>query len=649
MPLLLLGLVAEYSPAQARSNTYSVSGEVLDNEGHSLPEAEVFVIRLDQKAYQKEKMRLSASWPERILSRRAPRFPRPPPPDWKRLLNESSGKVTRRKTKMDSRGRFQVKELTSGAYRIVATYPGYCACVRVIWLSDEQPHHKLNLEVTPGCTHLGHLKTDDGKPVEGARIWTLTMGEESAIKSDSRGFFPLRGMADVGEYVHVTAKDHPPASYFIGPDRVTQLHAVEITLTTPRNVSGMVIKDGAPVRGAEIVVDGRVKTSSDSRGRFVIEKVAWETVSIKAQTEGYASACSILNLQSDPLENIQLELVPNGSLRVTVTDEDGKPVGNAAVKAFRLRSGESWKATTNANGVATIESLSVGKIHVMAEAPGRLREGAHEAEIKSGQTVWSKLALVQGFEHSVRVRLANGDPAPPGIAVILKGAPVGRKYTGRDGTARFELVPAGQYKIVTRHNKFLEGTGETEVPGPPAEVQLPRAGSISGQVLDERHRPVKRVTIIAERDRDNPSRLSAWRKQTTQTDSNGRFILEPLEFGKWQIRTDSLRYHPTSPIFAETGERKLSIRVVSKVNIRGRVVDSRGKPVPMALVFIQTLEGKRLSDNSIRTDQKARFHIPDLKPGCYLLRAGTLFLQDKAVRACTGSRPIDLVFDKNPD
>ena len=288
-------------------------------------------------------------------------------------------------------------------------------------------------------------------PLEGARV--ILDGLPTDAVTDRRGRFEFR---DVPAGTYVISFFHPlldslrlsaPAYRFDVPARgrgdvalaVPGFARVSNYLcgapqdTTTTLVLGRVrrAEDGAPLAGAEARaawyeyslgggerlerVDRAVTARSDSAGEFVLCGVPNDIeVAVQVLAEGQESGPLDLTRRSAivPMEVRVAARPGTGRLRVTVTDERGRPVANA-VAGVR---GTERSSTTDGRGVAVIDSVPVGSRTIAVRSIGRAPATRLVAVAPAGETgVAVVLSQVAALLPEVRVRGVRADPTIAGF------------------------------------------------------------------------------------------------------------------------------------------------------------------------------------------------------------------------------------------
>lgn len=236
-----------------------------------------------------------------------------------------------------------------------------------------------------------------GNPVENARVTLSKRGAPAAQgQTDARGSFST----DV-----IEAGDYEVSVFRTGYLRTTETVAIrgdqEVNVTIEKAsvlVTFRVVDDhtnpASPVEGARIPVErvGSTLRTNDN-GENSVQVPVNSAFSVTVTKDGYESATKQIRVGETPTEvrfviskepalhvsTANERIVVGESVRVTVTDEYGEPVGNAVVTLDG-----SQVATTNEDGVADVTIDSEGDHEIAASAEGLQSEPATVRGVEEG-------------------------------------------------------------------------------------------------------------------------------------------------------------------------------------------------------------------------------------------------------------------------
>jgi protocatechuate 3,4-dioxygenase beta subunit len=240
----------------------------------------------------------------------------------------------------------------------------------------------------------GTVTTADGEPVPGAfvtaQIDGVTVTNDlkgvATARTDAAGLYKAGGLEDGIYRVTVTADGYAP----------TERAAVEISPATPAVIVDLVLRPGRLLRGRVIDPGGNVVQGamvyvtaagsasmammpaiSDVQGRFETHVPSDDPVGILVFASGWAPTS--LRGVSTNTESLEVRVSRGGSVRVTVTRQNGAPASGVQVRC--LPTDPSIAATasfnfrlprpTDANGVTVVDLLAPGQYEVaVPERPG---------------------------------------------------------------------------------------------------------------------------------------------------------------------------------------------------------------------------------------------------------------------------------------
>jgi RNA polymerase sigma factor (sigma-70 family) len=408
----------------------------------------------------------------------------------------------------------------------------------------------------------------------------------------------------------------------------------------PLRLEGQVIDDkDAPVAHALVAIDSNpprvVETEAD--GGFVFEDLIPRDYRLEATAgDGYAGPAR-LRLGEKP-EPVTLRLRHGGTIEVAITDKrGGAPVNGAEVE---LRSTLTWKASTNADGIATLRGVGATWAPLAVRATG-FAPAAMMLSTTGEGTERVALALANGAAISGRIVDEKGKPVG-GARVVATSAseplPVidprrDGVLAGRDGTFTIPSVAAGTWRITATHGEFAPQTsvpltvdGEHAKTG--IDLVLTGGGVVRGVVKDKAGNPVAAadVRVVARG-------YVFWRmRRQTFTDASGAFAITGLERREVEVvaqhESGSSAIVPADLVAKRTQELALVLDIGGA--IEGTVVDTAGAPIGDAQVVAEPDWNGGTADRAawgVRgiqeavTDQAGTFRFPGLPDGTYRVRA----------------------------
>jgi len=456
-----------------------------------------------------------------------------------------------------------------------------------------------------------------------------------------------------------------------------------ITLEPGLTCSGTVTdaKTGAPIEGALLVVDSAFAFMSpaksrspeqcitDANGQYVFTNVGASPNQARVLTvsaPGYATQVyhnfTLTTVGETPVrfrnqrpearaEGRQQDfaLEPGMVIAGRVVSPEQRGVGGVEIEALSQSGTLSSRGTTTSrgNGEFLIEGLAEGlyavrvtPTHYDAPALQRVEAGTTDVVIElfeqatvTGKVVDPAGQPVSNFE--VRARVANEVNKAFG-AITAKDSVRG----SRSGTFTLKGIPEGSYVIEASADGYAASFSDTitatqGLVTSDVVVRLTRGGSLSGVILDGYSRAPVVGARISTQDNDwiegdfwemfGAMEPSATTKTKVRTDENGRFEIDLMTPGLYQVQVDAHGYSPLTvkDIQIVEGQNiELPVQVIIRgATIRGVVLGPRKTPQAGASVQLapadQVLQGNR----TVRCDGDGRYLIDNVRPGTYQLSA----------------------------
>jgi protocatechuate 3,4-dioxygenase beta subunit len=515
---------------------------------------------------------------------------------------------------------------------------------------------KVELELGTGVALKGKV-TIDGVPVP-ANAWV------TAIHGEQSRFFDVLTLADgtfsigplpVGRYSLVAGSPGALAGHeHVRKDSPTE--GLDISLYTPRSISGTVELDGRPAGGVRVTMNGNHReseavTSGDGFFKFTeLRPGDHEVAAIKGTLR--ADAKVEIDTKGNPKPAV-LQLVEGARFSGTVRSADG-PVASARVKVFSL--GLEAETKSGADGRFELNCFAGKGANLGVKADGFV-EHRQNVDLVAGEE--TTVAIVLAAEATIAGRVTDEDGAPIAAADIGAMAPAGSEpqepeeeydtsaktlWAKSDDAGMFVVkkLKAGDYRLVVSHREHVPAETSARAPASGVQVQLKSGLALNGEVVNEAGKPVIALVQIWFDDDRRP-------RTSNETNSNaeGKFRARGLVAGKQWIRASSKEGEVTQEIEI-SATREASIRLVLKafLSISGTVVDTDGKPLGDINVM------GRSSENSARAKSKegtGAFELLELKAGDYTLGAYSQKHEPVAADAApvkAGTKGVKLVMKK---
>ncbi len=627
----LSGIVLRLTPLS------SISGTVMDTTNNPVADAEVFV------AYGQA---------------------------WRRRTRRTGpGTVT------NAQGFFMIEGIIPDrTFNLIAEHEDYADATKGIFrLRPGQRERGVIIVMERGGTVRGIVQSSEQAPIEDARVRIGRVREEfrmggrmgnlmaatsSAIEtqSDSNGAFEFRNVA-AGTYVAFAEKEEYVYGYkediVVKSGEITD--GIILTLEQGAIFSGVVKNpEDKPVDNAAVQVRrfnferplfASQRTGSD--GRFKFTTLVPGTYTVEVNAEGYPRL--VVSEQAVPEEDVELVLSKGGTLRGKVTDETtGAAVKSFAVRVYGSRGdfgmgmefgrgprGASESFDTD-DGVFEITGLSEGTYTAMVSSADFIQGTKEGIQIRENEVTEIEVGLSPGFELN-GVVLSGIDESPvPNASVSMQESSAGVGFEGfrgrsfgrsiastrTDALGKFTLtnLAEGDFQIRAEADGYLETTEQISIPldnDTILTLYLNSGGKITGRVVDaESGQPVMGANVAIP-PASGFGRMSTRFAEGARTDSEGRFVLEPVAEGRTSLSITHNDYSSRTlediMIYSGQTHDTGDIALTKGGGIEGMVFDADAEPVEGAVIWATGPSGMQMSS----TNPEGNYQILSLEPGEY--------------------------------
>lgn len=521
-------------------------------------------------------------------------------------------------------GSFHAERLAPGRYTVTVRSPsGYGTSDGSVLVQMAEHADGVVVTLVPAAHLEAKVLTADGKPCSDGgwvRIVDDDHGRTLDGETDQTGALEIDGVLPGTYRVHVTCTG------FLNRD-------VDPIDVKDKDVTGLVwkldagstlhghitLRDGAPVAGAEVHVQGESwgNATSAADGSYTIAGLPAGSYSMtvsSAHAVGAASDSFDVGDRASVEHDFQMDA--GGTIKGVVVDGRGKPVAAAYVQ---LR--DSYASTkTSADGSFVLEPVMAGdhEIGVQISDYHLTRQG-EDGPVESLVTV----SVAPGETANTRIVIDVEPVVVAGVVVDGSGAPVRDVVvelldstdsspppvlTGDDGKFRFPAIKGARYRV----HASAPGRGERFVDvesDEPLKIQL-EAGSLAGIV----HGAPEELSITIS---------GASYRSETFFHTGGRFSLEDLRPGHYNISIDSEAGHlDLDREVADGPGEPLDLTLDPVFTLTGRIVRGDGHaPVEGARVQLR-IGGTRLPDDGdgALTDATGRFTVRRARKGAAEVR-----------------------------
>ncbi|MBM4059950.1 MAG: carboxypeptidase regulatory-like domain-containing protein [Planctomycetes bacterium] len=562
-------------------------------------------------------------------------------------------------------GRFEAKGLTGERVVVQASKPGYTTAMKFGVKLDEP---NLVVEVQRGTVVRGKVVQGE-EPVTRFRVDTrsrpIPKPEEAAAGGEAAaanagGERPRRRRPQTD--------GNSGASW--GPGRPPQG-----TIQLPE---GQTMMDGS--------MDGNWREIQSAAGTFELRGVPPGRVRVRVRADGFLDAKEQeVDLQPGATSDVLVFTIEPGQPvhGIVVDDATSQPVSDAQVTAYRQRDGGNRRggpfqidvdpedfdflalssavnrrsAISDSKGQFHVASLEPGKYRFTARHPDKAKASTKDVEVVAGKAtpdVEIRIDAGGGVEGTVTGLGMRPLADALMVAFSIQAGTVRSSTTDKAGFYRIDGLPPGQYVVFKSRmderadNIPLELMSNmrlktvTVKQGKFARLDVHDEGEDGVRVFGtvrEGGAPVPRalVTLLGS-DRDG---LLGMGVRANAAGMDGRYELIGIKPGSYVMQVTRFQGQPVQTTFevevpGEAREFLFDVQLPTS-EIAGRVLDTRGNPVPGIMVALGSEEGALggadgliglIAQNGLsqaRTNNDGEFRMRSISPGRYRLTAGNRF------------------------
>jgi protocatechuate 3,4-dioxygenase beta subunit len=509
-------------------------------------------------------------------------------------------------------------------------------------------------------------------PMPGARVEAY----QGAVAASVPGLFQprrLRVSAVAGADARFTLADLPEGANLVlrldGDFAPTELGPFSVTAGATADLGNLVVhpgmlitgdvrdESGNPVPGARVgLFQGLVDelpegqepepirlVLADASGRFTLPNAEPAAFNLAVSAPGFArarhAAAPAPGERPVRMEAFVTLRAARPLAGLVLAADDDRPLKGVRVVASALDPGnDGGAAATGADGRFLIADLAPGNYGLRASAAGFSPVNSRTYAQRPDEPVVLRLSR-QGTLSGVVVD-PDGRPVTAfevqakSHRTRMDGAvPFGAVQRVRDSEGRFTLagfepgwacVDAWAQGYTLTASGCVKMAQGGEVVG--LVVTLERGASLSGRVVDDLGAPIAgaKVGLFHNREpevdflRSDPRDFP--RLKSTRTDADGRFLLEDLSAGTWQVEVD----HPDhavlrhNDVLVEAGaDNDAGALVITRsASVSGAALDASGNALAGASVTLMRINGP---SREVRADGRGRFAFTRVAAGEYVL------------------------------
>jgi len=512
------------------------------------------------------------------------------------------------RVRSDAQGLFVLGPLERERFQVWAQHPEH----GVALVQNQPAGSWVELTLSPAAALEGRVtaRADDA-PVPDARVVLVNGGLMSEAVTDADGRYRMA-----------------PLPCGQDPWNGSRLLVVAADFRTAER-SRVMLTGGETVRADFALEPGTTLTGrvTDEEGRYSLAQVdAQANATFAVAAPGYRTA----NRQSTGENTLDFDLFRAAVVEARVRTPQGGPAAGARVYLQRLKVDADPAAVATADqermievadsaGLVRFDDLLPGQVALIAFHPDYAPGEVGPVDVYGGdKATTAEITLRVGLAIAGTVRDLEGNGLQ-GIRVRLQ--PRGRSGsdykwarnwvysetpdTGTDEEGRFELrgILPGKHRLYAWDRRW--GYGATEVEGEEGQrvtdVELRfGGGGIEGQVLSTDGQPLAGVQVVATRQDGDARRRSS---RSTQSDALGRFFIEGLEEGVYQVFASTPFGQSDRLPDVGTGSAGLVLRLPPPLHLTGTVTASPGgRPIDRFQISLQPV-----TDNAQRAQGSVRY------------------------------------------
>lgn len=544
----------------------------------------------------------------------------------------------------DSTGAFHLTGLAAAGYDLWAEQDGSFATA----MAEVAPAEDIELRLSPGISLHGTVEIEGGTVPEGTLVVAaspfLPRALETIAGPDGRFQLPPFPDADrdiITIIVATEVEGYLGSHRLIGP--LLPNDGVELMLVPARTISGVVLRDGRPVPGAQVWTDdlhlGR--QVADDRGAFTLVEVTPGDITLRASAGSDQGTATVMVPLDRDATGAEIDLQPRATLTGVIRDASGRPVQGASVGWSMGCSGRA--AQTDASGRYLLDDLSEGPVSLTAAADGYALASGN-AYVTEGETAQLDFTLQKGeaIQGSV-VDQAGRRLSNVVVAVSGESVPLQRDTTTDDkGEFQLDGLPGGRVILRAEHESMVPVEREVHLPQSGIQLVLHSGSTIRVRAVDGAGQPVPEAAVYATQLSGEQGRA----RVSGHDVGGGESELKGLPRGEYQIEAilDSSTGSTNLRVDGRTS-KTVEVRLPALGRISGQVVGRAGTPVAAAWIQVTSADpegGHTIASTS--ADGEGRFELKVPLAGSYQLIASRARFRDSpAVVTRPGGSPVTLV------
>jgi len=524
----------------------------------------------------------------------------------------------------DEDGRFAFDAVAPGRLLVSAQAEGFATQqpVDVIAELGGAPT-EVTIEVVASFTIAGKvIETGTNKPVVGRNVHVMPRSTVMELVTPQWGTSQTDGSFVVehvvpGDYRVVLSRNEFRDERKVEPTLVTvvdkDISGIVLEAPVTGSIAGRVLYGGKGVDGASVRI-GSSSTTSASDGSYIVRQVGPGTHKPYAESHlvgAFTNAPPVTIASGEDKTGVDIVLDLSASVSGVVVDQNDKPVGGVFLSFSLLRGRDFGSATTADDGSFTARSMSGGGEYAY-EVKARDRSALvlppvsgkrhPPVQVKDGQTHVTGLRIQVKYERlaiSGRVLDTDGKPI---VDAVVSAEPRERGWyrppsATSDQTGAFAIrdLPAGTYTLraATSHGEARE----EDIAAGSANVKLTflAAGGIDGTLVGFTAVPQVSAYRIGD---------FSMRHRATGSTLTG-FQLRNLPAGRYSVSAGVAGRSDSTTVDVMPGQiAKATLELGEVGTVVGRIVDSKGAPVPRMRCTVALRDRDRIDFGGSRTESE---------------------------------------------
>lgn len=375
----------------------------------------------------------------------------------------------------DAQGKFTIKGLTPGTYKIVVSPAGNhsfgsdsTAATVELAAGEDVTDLRITLNAGEGLTISGRVTDEAGKPIQRAYLNANSMqggGSYGNAQTDANGQYEIASLKDAVYRVEV---HHPQHTRKTAEDVAAGTRNLDFVLGKRGSVEGRVLAAStrqpitdffiyhtAGTQRLEPWMRDAFRGVHDAEGRFALNDVEAGDATVHVQARGYAPASQHVGnlVGGGTVSGVEILLEPGVQVEGTVVNSSGTPVAGAQVflgEAPMYNRGQSALAQTDREGRFTLDTLPGGASRIAVSHPS-YAPGYADVNLNAGAR--GTVQIVLGSGGTVEGMVTSGGTALAGQGVGLYfPSPTGQGFqataqTDANGWYEFKGLQEGTAQV----------------------------------------------------------------------------------------------------------------------------------------------------------------------------------------------------------